>query len=54
MRDGGAPGLPVVCRMPPTASPMLPKPASAARGPVWPKPEIWVSTSPGLSADSTS
>ena len=36
------------------ASPMLPNPASPARGPVWPKPEMWTTTSAGLSADSTS
>ena len=30
------------------ASPMEPKPASADRGPVWPKPDTWTTISPGL------
>ena len=49
-RAGGRSGSPVVCRMPPTASPMDPNPASAARGPVCPKPETCTMTTPGLVA----
>ena len=54
VRAGGRSGSPVVCRIPPIASPIEPKPGSAARGPVCPKPETCTSTTPGLSAASSS
>ena len=48
VRAGGRSGSPVVWRIPPIASPIEPKPGSAARGPVCPKPETCTSTTPGF------
>ena len=42
-----ASGEPVISRMPPIASPMVPNPGSPALGPVWPKPLTRVMTSRG-------
>ena len=52
VRAGGRSGSPVVCRIPPIASPIEPKPGSLARGPVCPKPETCTSTTPGFAAAS--
>lgn len=52
VRAGRDPASPVVNRMPPMASPMLPKPASRDRGPVWPSPETCTTMMPGLSSAS--
>ncbi len=53
-RDDGPSAAPVVWRIPPMASPMLPNPASAERGPVRPYPETCTITRPGLSPTRSS
>jgi hypothetical protein len=53
-RTGTRPGSPVRWRRPPMASPSTPKPGLFAEGPVWPKPLMRSTMSPGLASRSAS